>query len=81
MPVTNSGSEIFMEIPGINGKFSTSAPNSNTGSATIDGGSVTSSYNGHNYQISFTTAGTYAGGSAPSPVVSRVAPEPKRLFT
>lgn len=59
MPVTNSGSEIFMEIPGINGKFSTSAPNSNTGSATIDGGSVTGTYSGDNYQISFTTAGTY----------------------
>ena len=59
MPVTNSGSEIFMEIAGINGEFSTSAPNSNTGTAVIDGGSVTGSYTGDQYQIKFSAPGTY----------------------
>ncbi|WP_417071099.1 flagellar hook-associated protein FlgL [Niveibacterium terrae] len=59
MPVTNSGSEIFMEIPGVNGEFSTSALNSNTGTATIDGGSVTGSYTGDQYKITFSAPGTY----------------------
>jgi flagellar hook-associated protein 3 FlgL len=59
MPVTNSGSEVFMEVSGINSKFSTAAANTNTGSAIIDAGSVTGIYNGDNYQITFTAPGTY----------------------
>lgn len=59
MAVTNPGSEIFMDVQGINGKFSTSASNANTGLATVDGGSVTGTYSGDSYQISFTGTGTY----------------------
>lgn len=59
MPVTNPGSEIFMDIPGINGEFSTTAKDSNKGTGTIDAGSVTGTYTGDQYQVKFTAAGTY----------------------
>ncbi len=59
LPTSNPGSQIFMNIPDVNGAFTTSAAATNTSSAMIDGGSVTGNYNGHAYQIKFTSAANY----------------------
>ncbi len=59
IPTSNSGNEIFVNIPGINASFSTSAGAANTGSGTIDAGSVTGNYAGGAYQIRFTSATDY----------------------
>lgn len=58
IPVSNSGDEVFMKVPGINGQFSTTAAAANTGQAVIDGGQVTT-YDGTTpYQISFAASGS-----------------------
>jgi flagellar hook-associated protein 3 FlgL len=58
VPISNSGDEVFMKIPGLNGQFSTGPAAANTGAATIDGGEVTS-YDGTTpYRITFTAAGS-----------------------
>ncbi len=62
MAVTQNGSALFDAVPTGNGSFVTSAVAANTGSGTIDGGSVydASLVNGHTYQLQFTTG---AGGT------------------
>lgn len=58
IPVSNSGDDVFMKVPGINGQFSTDPAAANTGQAVIDGGQVTS-YDGTTpYRITFAAAGT-----------------------
>lgn len=59
IPTSNSGNDVFVNIPGVNGSFTTAAAATNTSQATIDGGSVTGNYSGDNYQINFTSATTY----------------------
>ncbi|MCX9157949.1 flagellar hook-associated protein FlgL [Niveibacterium sp. 24ML] len=59
IPVSNSGNEIFMDIPNLNGAFHTSAGATNTGAAVIDDGSVVGSYSGNQYRIDFTSPGNY----------------------
>lgn len=67
--VNDSGADIFARIRNGNGVFTTSASLSNTGSASMDAGSVTSGANWQpgTYTIQFTTANTYevhdAGGN------------------
>lgn len=56
MPVSSSGDEVFMKVPGINGQFSTAPAAANTGSAIIDRGQVTS-YDGTTpYRITMAAA-------------------------
>lgn len=59
VPVSNSGNEVFMDIPNLNGAFHTSAASTNTGAAVIDDGSVVGSYSGNKYSIKFTAPGSY----------------------
>ncbi|QSI78755.1 MULTISPECIES: flagellar hook-associated protein FlgL [Niveibacterium] len=59
IPVSNSGNEVFMDIPNLNGAFHTSAGASNSGAAVIDDGSVTGTYTGNQYRIDFTGPGSY----------------------
>lgn len=59
MPVSNSGNDVFMNIPGMNGVFSTNATATNTGNAVIGAGSVVGVYSGHNYSLSFTSPTTF----------------------
>ncbi|GAA5183901.1 flagellar hook-associated protein FlgL [Niveibacterium umoris] len=59
VPVSNSGNEVFMDIPNLNGAFHTSAASTNTGAAVIDDGSVVGAYSGNQYQIVFTAPGSY----------------------
>lgn len=59
IPVSNSGNEIFMDIPGLNGAFSTSAGAANTSDAVIDEGAVVGAYSGNQYRIDFTGPGSY----------------------
>ena len=59
VPTSNAGSDVFMNIAGVNGNFTTSAASTNTGQASITAGSVTGAYTGDNYKINFTSATTY----------------------
>jgi len=59
IPISNSGNEVFMDIPNLNGAFHTSAGASNTGAAVIDDGSVVGTYTGNQYRIDFTGPGSY----------------------
>lgn len=58
LPVSNSGDEVFMKIPGINGRFTTAAAAANTGEAVMDTGSVTTYDDTTPYRITLTAAGT-----------------------
>lgn len=57
----DSGDGVFMNIPAGNGTFTTSAATANTGSGSIDAGSVTNSsqWTGDAYTIAFTSADQY----------------------
>lgn len=59
IPISNSGNEVFMDIPNLNGAFHTSAGAGNTGAAVIDDGSVVGAYSGNQYRIEFTAPGAY----------------------
>ncbi len=56
IPVTDSGSDIFMRIRNGNGTFNASPAGGNTGDSTISQGIVTntSAYTGQNYSVAFT---------------------------
>jgi flagellar hook-associated protein 3 FlgL len=60
MQTTFTGDSVFMKIPQGNGSFVTAAASGNTGTATIDPGSVTdpSQLTGDNYTISFASGGS-----------------------
>jgi flagellar hook-associated protein 3 FlgL len=60
MQTTFAGDNVFMKIPQGNGSFVTAAGSGNTGTATIDPGSVTdpSQLTGDNYTISFASGGS-----------------------
>jgi flagellar hook-associated protein 3 FlgL len=60
MQTTFTGDNVFMKIPQGNGSFVTAAGSGNTGTATIDPGSVTdpSQLTGDNYTISFASGGS-----------------------
>ncbi|MCL2658347.1 MAG: flagellar hook-associated protein FlgL [Betaproteobacteria bacterium] len=70
IPTSNSGNDVFMNIPSGNGFFSTSGDSGNSGGAAISAGTVSGTYSGNNYQIVFTSATDYdiydttAGGPA-----------------
>jgi len=60
MAISETGSAIFEAIPTGNGRFTTAAANTNTGSAIVSPGAVVdgSQLNGHSYEIKFGVAGT-----------------------
>ena len=81
LPVSDSGSDVFMRIRNGNGTFVTDFAATNAGTAAIDAGNALGSFNGHQYAIDFVdvagqinytltdvTAGTPA--SAPTPYQS-----------
>lgn len=81
LPVSDSGSDVFMRIRNGNGIFVTDYAATNTGSGIVDAGNALGSFNGHQYTIDFVdvagelnytltdvTAGTPA--SAPTPFQS-----------
>lgn len=59
LPISDNGNDIFMRIRNGNGSFVTAGSATNSGSGTIDPGSVSNSglLTGNNYQIDFTIAG------------------------
>lgn len=59
--VSDSGSDVFVEIPTGNGTFSLSGASSNTGTGIISSGSLSSSgtWSGHDYTIEFTSETEY----------------------
>ncbi|MDP2963621.1 MAG: flagellar hook-associated protein FlgL [Sulfurimicrobium sp.] len=59
MAVSDSGSDIFMQIKNGNGSFVTAATPGNTGTGLVSAGSALTAYDGNNYQISFTSGTTY----------------------
>ncbi|HCX32966.1 MAG TPA: flagellar hook-associated protein 3 [Rhodocyclaceae bacterium] len=59
LPVGLSGADAFARIRNGNGAFATSAASANTGTGTIDGGSLLAGYDGHRYTLSFAAG---AGG-------------------
>jgi flagellar hook-associated protein 3 FlgL len=62
MAISETGSAIFEAIPTGNGRFTTAAANTNTGSGIVSPGAVvdSSQLNGHSYEIKFGVAGTPA---------------------
>lgn len=58
LPISDNGNDIFMRIRNGNGSFVTAGSATNSGSGTIDPGSVSNSglLTGNNYQIDFTIA-------------------------
>ncbi len=54
--VSDSGSDVFMQIKNGNGTFVTEAGAANTGTGLVSAGSATTAYDGNNYQVSFTSA-------------------------
>lgn len=81
LPVSDSGSDVFMRIRNGNGTFVTDFAAANSGTAAIDAGNALGSFNGHQYAVDFVdvagqinytltdvTAGTPA--SAPTPYQS-----------
>jgi flagellar hook-associated protein 3 FlgL len=67
--VSDSGSDVFMQIKNGNGTFVTEAGAANTGTGLISAGSATTAYDGNNYQVSFTSATAYDILDAASNVV------------
>lgn len=69
VPVSNSGDDVFMTVPGINNRFTSTAATGNTGQAIIDGGQVTS-YDGTSaFSVSFAASGsgyTYTVDTVPA---------------
>ncbi len=59
MAASDSGADIFMRIKSGNGTFATEAATANTGSGIVSQGTVTSSFNGNSYQVTFTSANLY----------------------
>jgi flagellar hook-associated protein 3 FlgL len=59
LAVSDAGSDVFMQIKNGNGTFVTAAAATNTGTGIIDPGTVTGTYDGNSYQISFTSATNY----------------------
>lgn len=59
LAVSNSGSEVFMQIANGNGTFVTSHNTANTGNGVVSTGSLTGSYSGDSYRITFTGPNTY----------------------
>jgi flagellar hook-associated protein 3 FlgL len=59
MEVNFSGRALFEAIPTGNGVFVTGAGASNSGSGVIDNGSVVGSFNGHRYQLNFSSPTQY----------------------
>lgn len=57
----DSGAEVFMRVPGGNGRFTVSAAVANTGAGVLAAGSVedVSAYTAHAYSIRFTGAATF----------------------
>jgi flagellar hook-associated protein 3 FlgL len=68
----DSGASVFMNIPGGNGTFTTSVGAGNTGTATIDTGTVTnaSAWVPDTYTITFTDATDYTVTNSAGPVTS-----------
>lgn len=62
MAISETGSAIFEAIPTGNGRFTTAAAGTNTGSGIVSPGAVvdSSQLNGHSYEIKFGVAGTPA---------------------
>ena len=60
MPVSDSGQDVFMNIPNLNGKFNTQPGTANAGGAIISDGTVTGAYANGQYGIKFTSATAYA---------------------
>ncbi|MGB9108711.1 MAG: flagellar hook-associated protein FlgL [Telluria sp.] len=62
MPISETGSAIFEAIPTGNGKFTTTAAGTNTGSGIVSPGAVvdSSQLTGHSYDIKFGVTGTPA---------------------
>ncbi|MDQ8024310.1 MAG: flagellar hook-associated protein FlgL [Moraxellaceae bacterium] len=60
MPVSQSGQEVFMNIPNLNGRFNTAPGATNSGGAIMSDGVVTGAYANGQYGIRFTAPGTYA---------------------
>lgn len=60
MAISETGSAIFEAIPTGNGRFTTAAANTNTGSGIVSPGAVVdgSQLNGHSYEIKFGVSGT-----------------------
>ncbi len=61
IPITDSGADIFMRVRNGNGTFNVAPGTANAGDSTIKQGVVTDAalYDGHDYQIHFTSANTY----------------------
>lgn len=59
IPVSDSGSDVFMQIRSGNGTYVATAAAANAGTGLLGTGSATSSYDGNTYQISFTSGSTY----------------------
>lgn len=59
LPISDNGNDIFMRIRNGNGTFVTAADAANTGSGTIDPGSVSNSnqINGDSYRVTFAVSG------------------------
>jgi flagellar hook-associated protein 3 FlgL len=62
MPISETGNAIFEAIPTGNGRFTTAAAGSNTGSGIVSPGAVVDAtqLNGHDYEIKFAVSGTPA---------------------
>lgn len=59
MDVTESGREVFMNIPQGNGKFMFRADSGNTGTGVVRGSSIITGYDDSSYQLEFTGPNTY----------------------
>ena len=71
----HSGYDVFQRIPAGNGKFTTAAASSNTGSGMVDAGAVTNpaAWVADNYSIVFTAPGAYEVRNGGGTVVSTAA--------
>ncbi len=59
MDVSESGRDVFMNIPQGNGQFMFTADSANTGTGTVGASSVISGFDDSSYQLEFTGANTY----------------------
>lgn len=59
MDVSASGDDIFMDVWGGAGAFPMSSAGSNSGSAVISAGSLSTTYNGNRFALTFTSPTTY----------------------
>jgi flagellar hook-associated protein 3 FlgL len=59
LPITDSGQQVFMNVPAGNGKFATAGASANTGTGVIGAGTVVnvSQLTGHDYRLDFAVAG------------------------